>query len=166
MDGGTAVADGGKLGDYTAAYSNNDLTVTNSYEPEDTSVVVNKTWVGDEKWKDDVRPDSITVNLLADGEAAVDYDGNTVAPATVSAGTDGKWTYTFTNLPKYKNGEEIVGHVRTIDAASHSAAEESETVSAATEEQSASVQEIANASRSLAEMATDLQNEVQKFKVK
>ncbi len=107
MDGGTAVADGGKLGDYTAAYSNNDLTVTNSYEPEDTSVVVNKTWVGDEEWKDDVRPDSITVNLLADGEAAVDYDGNTVAPATVSAGTDGKWTYTFTNLPKYKNGEEI-----------------------------------------------------------
>jgi methyl-accepting chemotaxis protein len=58
-----------------------------------------------------------------------------------------------------------VGHVRTIDVASRSAAEESETVCAATEEQSASVQEIANASRSLAQMATDLQNEVQKFKL-
>ena len=64
-----------------------------------------------------------------------------------------------------KNGEEIVGHVRTIDAASHSAAEESETVSAATEEQSASVQEIANASRNLAELAQKLKDSTTQFKL-
>ncbi|MBR2216343.1 MAG: methyl-accepting chemotaxis protein [Selenomonadaceae bacterium] len=63
------------------------------------------------------------------------------------------------------NGAEIVVHVRTIGDASRKAAEEAETVSAATEEQSASVQEIAHASQSLAQMATELQNEVQKFKL-
>lgn len=64
-----------------------------------------------------------------------------------------------------QNGEEIVGHIRTIGEASRSAAQESETVSAATEEQSASVQEIANASDSLAKMAMELQSEIAKFQV-
>ena len=62
-------------------------------------------------------------------------------------------------------GQDIVGHVDTITATSTKAAQESETVSAATEEQSASVQEIANASKSLAEMATELQGEVSRFKL-
>ena len=43
--------------------------------------------------------------------------------------------------------------------------DEARTVSAATEEQSASMEEIASASRSLATLATDLQNAVQKFKL-
>ena len=64
-----------------------------------------------------------------------------------------------------KNGEEIVGHIRTIGATSRTAAEEAETVSAATEEQSASVQEIANASQNLARMASELKQEVQRFKL-
>lgn len=64
-----------------------------------------------------------------------------------------------------ENGQEIVGHVRTIEGTSRSAAEEAETVSAATEEQTASVQEIANASNSLAKMAGELQEQVMKFKV-
>jgi methyl-accepting chemotaxis protein len=64
-----------------------------------------------------------------------------------------------------ESGQEIVGHIRTIEETSRSAAEEAETVSAATEEQSASVQEIAHASNSLAKMAMELRQEVQKFKV-
>ena len=64
-----------------------------------------------------------------------------------------------------ENGREIVGHIRTIGATSRTAAEEAETVSAATEEQSASVQEIANASQNLARMASELKQEVQKFKL-
>ena len=43
--------------------------------------------------------------------------------------------------------------------------DESQTVSAATEEQSASMHEIADASRSLAELASDLQNEVSRFQL-
>ncbi|MBQ1511103.1 MAG: methyl-accepting chemotaxis protein [Selenomonadaceae bacterium] len=64
-----------------------------------------------------------------------------------------------------ENGREIVGHIRTIGTTSRTAAEEAETVSAATEEQSASVQEIANASQNLAHMASELKQEVQKFKL-
>ena len=64
-----------------------------------------------------------------------------------------------------QNGEEIVGHIRVISDTSRDAAEEAETVSAATEEQSASIQEIANASNSLAKMAGELQQEVQKFRL-
>ena len=64
-----------------------------------------------------------------------------------------------------ENGSEIVGHIQTIEGSSRSAAEDAETVSAATEEQTASVQEIANASNSLAKMAGELQAQVRKFKV-
>ena len=62
-------------------------------------------------------------------------------------------------------GRTIVGHVHTIGELSKNAAEEAETVSAATEEQSASVQEIANASRSLAQMADELKVNIEKFQV-
>ena len=64
-----------------------------------------------------------------------------------------------------RNGEEIVDHIRTIGETSKSSAEEAETVSAATEEQTASVHEIANESTNLARMANELQLEVKKFKV-
>lgn len=63
------------------------------------------------------------------------------------------------------SGGEIVEHVRTIGETSRTAAEEAETVSAATEEQTASVHEIAGESTNLARMAGELQQEVQKFKV-
>ncbi len=63
------------------------------------------------------------------------------------------------------NGKQIVENVRTIGDASKTAAEEAETVSAATEEQTASVHEIANESERLSQMANELQQEVQKFKV-
>ena len=62
-------------------------------------------------------------------------------------------------------GAEIVHHADTIGKASRSAAEEAETVSAATEEQSASIGDISNASTNLAQLATDLQNEIMKFKI-
>ena len=63
------------------------------------------------------------------------------------------------------NGERIVQNVRTIGEASKTAAEEAETVSAATQEQTASVHEIAGESTNLARMAGELQQEVKKFKV-
>lgn len=63
------------------------------------------------------------------------------------------------------NGVQIVQNVRTIGEASKTAAEEAETVSAATQQQTASVHEIAGESTNLARMAGELQQEVKKFKV-
>ena len=63
------------------------------------------------------------------------------------------------------NGEQIVSHIQSIEQSSKSSAEEAETVSAATQQQTASVNEIANSATSLAQMANELQREVQKFKL-
>ncbi|MCI1305557.1 MAG: Cna B-type domain-containing protein [Lachnospiraceae bacterium] len=73
-------------------------TLTNSYTPETVTVSGKKVWE-DRNNQDGNRPGSITVNLLADG-ARVDS-------RTVKADTDGNWTYSFTGLPKYKNGQTI-----------------------------------------------------------
>ncbi|MBQ8892248.1 MAG: Cna B-type domain-containing protein [Bacilli bacterium] len=80
-------------GDMTSGY-----TVTNSHTPEVVSVSGSKTWE-DANDQDGIRPESITVHLLADGEE--------VDSATVTAAEDGSWTYEFTDLPKNAAGEEI-----------------------------------------------------------
>lgn len=61
--------------------------------------------------------------------------------------------------------QQIVGAVNRIDNLSKKATEESQNVSAATEEQSASMEEIASASQSLAHLATELQEAVNHFRV-
>ena len=61
--------------------------------------------------------------------------------------------------------QRIVNSVNCIDSLSKKSAEESEVVSAATEEQSATMEEIASSSRSLAHLATDLREAVGKFRV-
>ena len=58
---------------------------------------------GSKTWKDDnnsgkTRPESITIRLLA--------DGNEVAARVVTA--DDQWSWSFTKLPKYAAGKEIV----------------------------------------------------------
>nr|WP_238482617.1 Cna B-type domain-containing protein [Lederbergia galactosidilytica] len=73
------------------------IIVTNTYTPEVTEVAGEKTWE-DANDQDGIRPESITVNLLADGEK--------VSSEIVTATTD--WSYNFTDLPKYNAGEEIV----------------------------------------------------------
>lgn len=55
-----------------------------------------KTW-NDNDYQDGKRPDSSTVNLLA--------NGTKVASQEVTADTN--WTYTFLNLAKYANGSAI-----------------------------------------------------------
>ncbi|WP_346352966.1 methyl-accepting chemotaxis protein [Azotosporobacter soli] len=61
--------------------------------------------------------------------------------------------------------QQIVGSVNQIDELSKHGAQGAQTVSAATEEQSASMQEIAAASQALAHLAMDLRTEVSKFQV-
>uniref|UniRef100_UPI00189C04A7 Cna B-type domain-containing protein n=1 Tax=Streptococcus oralis TaxID=1303 RepID=UPI00189C04A7 len=68
-------------------------TVTNEYTPEKTSVKGKKIWK-DEENKDGIRPASITVKLLADGQ-----DTGKTAVASEATG----WTYEFTELERYKD---------------------------------------------------------------
>ncbi len=61
--------------------------------------------------------------------------------------------------------QQIVESVNRIDHLSKEAAGQAQTVSAATEEQSASMEEIASSSQSLAQLALELRDAVGKFKV-
>jgi len=61
--------------------------------------------------------------------------------------------------------KHVVEASNNIDREAHKAAEQTQTISAATEEQSASMEEIASASTHLSKMAEDLQDAVRKFKV-
>ncbi|WP_247917722.1 Cna B-type domain-containing protein [Streptococcus oralis] len=72
-------------------------TVTNTHAPEKTSVKGHKIWK-DKDNKDGIRPKSITVKLLADGK-------ETGKEATASEATG--WTYEFTDLDRYKDGQAI-----------------------------------------------------------
>ncbi|BBA93204.1 Cna B-type domain-containing protein [Streptococcus ruminantium] len=77
---------------------NGNVTITNTYKPSTTSIKVNKVWK-DKDNQDGLRPTSITVNLLADGEV--------VKTETITPNADGDWSHTFTDLPEYKNGKKI-----------------------------------------------------------
>ncbi|KEQ50364.1 LPXTG-motif cell wall anchor domain protein [Streptococcus oralis] len=68
-------------------------TVTNEYTPEKASIKGRKIWK-DKDNKDGIRPASITVKLLADGQ-----DTGKTAIASEATG----WTYEFTELERYKD---------------------------------------------------------------
>ena len=70
--------------------------ITNSRTPEVTEVAVKKVW-DDKENKDGLRPDKVTVRLLADGQE--------VAVKEITA-TD-NWQASFTDLPVYKGGKKI-----------------------------------------------------------
>lgn len=84
---------------YTSIVSGNQtdgFTITNTHTPEVITLSGTKTW-NDNNNQDGVRPDSITVNLL---------NGTTVVDTKTVTSND-NWSYTFDNLPKYKDGIEI-----------------------------------------------------------
>ncbi len=87
---------------YTTEIAEKDgvVTITNTHTPETTAITVNKVWEDNDD-QDGVRPETITVSVTAKGakEAA--------ATAQLKADEDGKWTYTFEDLPKFKGGEAI-----------------------------------------------------------
>jgi methyl-accepting chemotaxis protein len=64
-----------------------------------------------------------------------------------------------------KDNASMMLSIRDIEQISNKNADDSQSVSAATEEQSASMEEIATASQNLAKLAADLQTEVSRFKV-
>lgn len=103
-------------------------------------------------------------------------DGGTVAVDSAGATFNEIVTMVSEVAESSKRMAELVGDLKSgadhiteaivsIDDKSRSVASEAESVSAATEEQTASMHEIATASRKLSEMAGDLQNAVVKFKI-
>lgn len=79
------------------------IIVTNKHKPETTSVSGKKTWI-DNNDQDGIRPDSITINLLANGEK---IDSRIVTAA------DG-WSWNFGNLP-VKNAGKTISYTITED---------------------------------------------------
>ena len=71
--------------------------ITNNRIPDMTEVVVKKVW-DDKENKDGLRPEKISIRLLADGQE--------VAVKEITA-TD-NWQASFTDLPEYKDGKKIV----------------------------------------------------------
>ena len=94
-----------------AEFVDGKATITNKRTPETTEVTVKKVW-DDAKNQDGLRPTTITVHLLANGEK--------VQTATVS-GEGETWSHTFTNLPVYKNGQKIIYTVTEDTVANYTA---------------------------------------------
>ncbi len=61
--------------------------------------------------------------------------------------------------------QRIVSSIKEVESVSRDSAAEAQTVSAATEEQAASMEEIASASQALAQLATELQSALSKFRI-
>ena len=80
-----------------------ELTVKN--ESEKTSISVTKDWE-DNGNQDGIRPDSVTVQL----KAGTDKYGD-----AVELNANKQWSHTFTDLPKYKGGEEVVYSVAEVE---------------------------------------------------
>ncbi len=72
-----------------------------------TNIAGEKTWV-DENNKNYTRPDFITINLLADGEAALDENGKAITAEVTEA--DG-WSWSFTDLPKYQYQDDGITEI-------------------------------------------------------
>ena len=96
------VKEAGKVTGYDTVISGEAKTgyvITNSHTPELTNISGEKIW-DDGNNQDGKRPESITVNLFANGEK--------IDSKVVKADVEGNWSYTFQNLPKYANGEPII----------------------------------------------------------
>ncbi|MCW6677510.1 Cna B-type domain-containing protein, partial [Aerococcaceae bacterium NML180378] len=77
--------------------------LTNRYTPEQTDLTVVKAW-DDADNQDGIRPEKVTVALVADGKEVEQKDLTTA----------NKWTHQWMNLPKYNNGVEIKYEVKEI----------------------------------------------------
>ena len=74
---------------------NTGFVITNTYTPSKINISGTKSWE-DNNNQDGLRPQTITVNLYANGEKV---DSKQV--------TGPNWTYSFTNLDEYENGVKI-----------------------------------------------------------
>ena len=75
---------------------NRSFEITNTYIPEETEVTVVKKWVDNDD-QDGIRPTSVKVQLLANGEVKEEVELN----------EENNWKHTFKELPVKENGQEI-----------------------------------------------------------
>ena len=101
-----------KVDNYTSSISedNGNFVITNAHVPAVSDINVEKIW-NDSNNKDSVRPESIVVELLADGVK--------VNETTLSEGND--WKYTFKDLPVYNEGKLIKYAVGEVEIANYTA---------------------------------------------
>ena len=78
------------------------LDIINTHEPETIDFTINKVW-SDDNDRDGKRPDSITIQLLANG----DNYGDPVTLTIDNAIDENTWSYTFEGLPKYIDGNPV-----------------------------------------------------------
>ena len=81
------------------------IEVTNTYTPQQTTVQVTKVW-NDNNGQNGIRPESITVKLLANGEDT---------GKTCLLSDENGWNFTFNGLEKYENGKEIVYTIEEVE---------------------------------------------------
>ena len=121
------------LGSYTPSGGENvdgAYDLENSYTPQVTEVQGEKIWKdGDDQ--DQIRPDFIEIHLYGtyeiqdklyylekteDGFSSAEYQDQDQKPILetqqVSAGVDGSWTWQFTGLPRYWNGQWVDYYVK------------------------------------------------------
>lgn len=83
------------------------IVIRNTHELETTEILIEKVW--DDLGNENSRPDSITVNIYANGELF----------ETVEITAENNWTYTLAGLQKYLNGEEIVYTIEEVELADY-----------------------------------------------
>ena len=76
--------------------------ITNTHVPETTTISGEKFW-DDDNDRDQIRPSSITVILSANGQES--------ARKTVTADGDGRWLYSFENVPVYYDHGKPVSYL-------------------------------------------------------
>jgi hypothetical protein len=88
----------------------NGFTITNSHTPAKTSLTVSKTW-SDANDQDGIRPEEVTIKLLADGEPT---------DKTLILNSTNAWTDSFIDLDEYAAGEKINYTVEEVSIAGYS----------------------------------------------
>lgn len=82
------------MGDMTSGF-----LVLNRHTQKTVTVAGSKFWEND-AGKENLRPEFIVINLLADGQK--------VAGRVVQPDADGQWTWSFSDMPQYQNGKGII----------------------------------------------------------
>ncbi len=77
--------------------------ITNKHTVSTKNVEIKMLWEDNDN-EDQTRPEEVIVTLLADGEPILDSEGN---PLTAKLTPDNDWSYTFQDMPIFKNGNLI-----------------------------------------------------------
>ncbi|MCY7218484.1 Cna B-type domain-containing protein, partial [Streptococcus cristatus] len=94
----------------------NDFNIINKYLPKAIEYKVTKVWK-DANNQDGKRPDSVTVQLYksVNGSEPTAVAGQTLTLTAAGAIDANTWVASFTNLPQFENGQEIVYSVKEVN---------------------------------------------------